>query len=553
MQQIYLNADDDITEVIGRLEHLSSERVALIPPKRSTALQSVVNLKLLKKAAQSQDNELVLITKDPVITKVAAELKLMTAPNLEAEPQVPEAEDAQPLPDDTIDANEHSERDYAAADDAASNVADGDDRSESTAKDTKPKAATKGKKVPDFNRFKKRIFWIVLVVLLLAVGLWWALFVAPRAEVSIDGLTQAASSDFDFRADPDLERSDFDNRQLRAEIEQESRTLSTNFDATGSETVGERATGEVTIVNCETDSITISSGTELTAANGLVYSAQESVTISPSDRNPPFNVEDCEEDETATVPVQAEEIGEDYNIGPSDYTVDGFDSDAVYSTGSSSMSGGEEEEVTVVSSEDIENTQDALLEEERDSVQTELEGRFGDDLVVIDASLTEDIQQISADPEEGEEADRAELVIEANYTLRAVDRTDMEELLLRQYRDTDTDDNDDEVEQLGLIESGLDDAEFSARDNENEFGVSAEGILGPDIDEDELKEDLGGEEYREAINIVEGIPNVRNVQIELRPIWANLRGRVPSNPDKITIDFEIDIEDGVDNGDDSGD
>ncbi len=546
MKQIYLDADDEITAIIGKLEHIENERIALIPPKRSTALQSVVNLKLLKKAALSRDNELVLITKDPVITNVASQLKLMTAPNLETEPSVPEAKDSDPIPSDTIDASEVSDKDYSKAGSAASSL-EGDEGNDKK----KPKAATKHQKVPNFEKFKKKILLGILLLLLLGAGLWWALFVAPNAQISIDGLTQDARANIEFRADPNAE-TNIEERVLTAEMEQESRTLSTTFEATGAETIGERATGSVTITNCTAQGdITVREGSRLTAANGLVYNATETVTVPESTVSGPASAPICNEDGTSQVPVEADDIGEDYNISPSDYTVEGYDSDEVYSTGSSSMEGGEEEEVSIVSESDIEEARQDLLEEERSSAEEDLRDRFDGSLYVIGASFEDEVNQTTSEPDAGEEAEEAELVVEVTYTMLAASRDEMEELLLAAYLE----DREDVQEQLGLIEPGLDEANIDSIDGEFNFSLSASGVLGPNIDEDELKEEIGGMPFGEAIEVIEDIPNVRNVSINLEPFWVS---SVPSNPDKVTIDFEIEGEeesdlDEEDDGDDSGD
>lgn len=548
MKQIYLDADDDITAIINNFEHIESERVALVPPKRSTVLQSVVNLKLLRKAAQADDNELVLVTRDPVITNVASQLKILTAPNLETEPAVPEPKTSQPLPSDTIDGNETDDEIGAVA----AGVPDKQEKTPETSSKQAPQAAEdsaedkpkRSKQVPDFSRFKKRLLLGLLLLLLIGGGLWWALVVAPRAEVAIEGLTRDVQADFDFQIDPGAEASDYQERVLAGGLAQESRTLSSEFEPTGTDIVGERATGEVTIVNCETfsdNSITISSGTALTAANGMVYRASETTLVPGSTSDGPGAP--CNEDGREEVPVEADDIGEEYNIGPTDYTVDGYDSDDVFSDGSTPMTGGEEEEVTVVSESDVQEARQSLLEEEREEVRTSLESEFdGDGQFIVETSFNEEVTETVSEPEIGEQTDSARLILETTYTLLAVERDDMEELLATVYREqAETD------ELLGLVESGLEEATIETQDGADAFNIEAMGVLGPDIDEPKLKEQLVGMGYREAVDTIEDIPNVTNVVVDLWPFWVS---EVPSNPDKIEIDFSITDFEEENSGDD---
>ena len=55
---IYIDTEDDITAIIDRVKESKSDIVALVPPKRIGVLQSIVNLKLLKRAAASSKKRL---------------------------------------------------------------------------------------------------------------------------------------------------------------------------------------------------------------------------------------------------------------------------------------------------------------------------------------------------------------------------------------------------------------------------------------------------------------------------------------------------------------
>jgi len=82
---LYLEVDEDITSAIDKLQKLSAESVQIVVPKRSTMLQSVINLKLLKKAAADSGKKLVLVTNDKVATSLAGRVGLAVAPSLGAE------------------------------------------------------------------------------------------------------------------------------------------------------------------------------------------------------------------------------------------------------------------------------------------------------------------------------------------------------------------------------------------------------------------------------------------------------------------------------------
>jgi len=51
---IYIDVEDDITAIIGKVKASEHKIVALVPPKRIGAIQSAVNLKLVLRAADYQ-------------------------------------------------------------------------------------------------------------------------------------------------------------------------------------------------------------------------------------------------------------------------------------------------------------------------------------------------------------------------------------------------------------------------------------------------------------------------------------------------------------------
>src|SRR6267154_590890 len=89
---LYLEADEDITSAIDKLTKSSGTSVQIVVPKRSTMLQSIINLKLLKKAAEKGGKELVLVTNDRIASDLAGRVGLAVAPSIGAKPVIVEQE-----------------------------------------------------------------------------------------------------------------------------------------------------------------------------------------------------------------------------------------------------------------------------------------------------------------------------------------------------------------------------------------------------------------------------------------------------------------------------
>lgn len=532
MKQIYFDSDEDITAIINKLESYESTQVALIPPKRSTTLQSVVNLKLLHKAAKAKENELVVITRDPFILNIASQLSLLTAPNLETEPEVPQPKESRKeLPGTVIQGSDVSEKDYTDADQAAETVED----TEETAKDT-PVASKKAKNVPDFQRFKKYMLLATLAIFLLGGLLWWALVTAPHATVRIEGITQDVSAETGFKLGPNADEPDLDEKLLPAEANQESRTLSTTFKPTGSKTVGEKATGEIEVFNnCykTEEPVEFEKGTAFVSEEGYIFRNDVAFEIEAASRA--IFGDECTEKKSEVVSVTADEIGEEYNIGSSSYTAKGYpsDPDDGISGNGSNMTGGESEEVTVPTKDDIQQARQRLLEDERASIRETLRKQFDKEQFIIDSSFTEDVTEVSSEPPAGQESEGdARLILQVTYSLMAVDQQDMEDFLEQVYKE-----EADGGQELGVIDNGLEEADIERNQGgDMVFTLRAEGVLGPDIPEDELKNALAGKSYTEAIDHIESKPSVTTAEVNLSPLWVS---SVPDDPDSIDVIFEV--------------
>ncbi|HTK09952.1 MAG TPA: baseplate J/gp47 family protein [Ktedonobacteraceae bacterium] len=90
-QMIYIDPDDDLTNVRTRLEGVESRQVTLVIPAQ-TQLRSHVAWKLLHARARELGKDILIISTDPQIRSVAQAVKFRVAPSLEA------AQESKPRP-----------------------------------------------------------------------------------------------------------------------------------------------------------------------------------------------------------------------------------------------------------------------------------------------------------------------------------------------------------------------------------------------------------------------------------------------------------------------
>src|SRR5947209_11713113 len=100
---IYVDIDDEITGIIDKLKSSDGKIVALVLPKRATVFQSIVNMKLLKRAADDSKKHLVLITAEAGLLPLAGAAGVHVAKTLTSKPEIPLAPQMSDETEDTIE------------------------------------------------------------------------------------------------------------------------------------------------------------------------------------------------------------------------------------------------------------------------------------------------------------------------------------------------------------------------------------------------------------------------------------------------------------------
>lgn len=553
---IYIDVDDDVTAIIGKIKKAKEKIVALVPPKRAGALQSAVNLRLLERMAKTDKKQLVLITSNAALIALAANAKIPVAKNLQSKPELAEVaaiivDDG----DDIIDGSELPVGDHAnsvkvkdgakvsAASSARSEAIDTTDldidgetaTAAAVVAKTAPKKAKNRPKIPNFDSFRKKLFLgIGGGVALIALLIWMFVF-APAASVIITASTspQPVSATVKLGG---TAATDFKAGVVTSVSQQDKKDVVVEFEATGQKDVGEKATGSIAITNCDGPGFTIASGTAFTSASGKVFYSTAATNVSglsgsaSSCRNSGANAG------TGSASVVASASGESFNIAASNYSIGGTSGD-IYARGGA-MTGGTSKIAKVVSAADIERAQGQITGQSTDADKAALVKKFTNGEIVIDSSFTVDrAAAVSAPAVDQEAADgKAKLTVATTYTIQAVPKSELDTYLKASLESKI---NKDEQK---IYSTGIDKATLSnfRKDGETMLAtVNATGRVGPQINEEEIKTQVKGMKYGEAQQSLEAIDGIKAVDVQFSYFWVRT---IPNNTDKIKIEFKVENE-----------
>lgn len=543
---IYIDVEDDITAIIGKVKAAKNKVVALVPPKRTGVLQSAVNLRLLARAAKQNDKHLVLISGNSALTALAASAGIPSARTLQSKPEmapVPENEedegediiDGSELPIGDLERTAENGEGGALAGAAVSSAILANAAEEVPEKiaaspiRTPSGTPTRSKvKIPNFDTFRKKMALIITAVVLLGGFLVWAIFFAPHAKIIITARTIESSANPKVTLASNL-KTDVGAGTIRATDQRLAKDASLTFDATGKKDVGDKATGTVVFQLCGGFSppSDIPAGTTITSGNNSFVTGKAASFTAGSIGNGCINYKSNSVDITATKP------GSDHNMSNATFQVSG--SSAV---GTGTATGGTDKTVAVVTQDDVDKATDQFSSQMTDGAKKDIIAAFGSDVVTIDSSFYIDKTTLGASPAVNAEAPdgKAKLTGQLVFTMIGVSKSEAGSFLDAYFQKQLDNTKNQRVYSNGVDKMNFVDVQRTDKGSYTAT-MAATAKLGPKINDDDIKAGAAGKRYGEVQSSLEQISGVESVDVKFSPFWVN---SVPKDQKRISIEFKLD-------------
>jgi hypothetical protein len=537
---LYLDADTEITEAIEKLKKSSKEEVRIVVPSRSGLLQSSVNVKLMKKAAKDSKKQLVLVTNDKLTKNLAGAAGIAVASSVKAMPHVPEVEKLEDLAKEEIRIEAPKEPEESKASKESKSISSSDDgfqpkhisldesEEEPIEEEAKKPKKAKDKKVPDYGKLNKRI-WIGVgvgvVILLLIVGY---IFI-PSAKVDLIAQAKKTSLNFNFILDTTNSSSDFTAQTLAAQKLETTKDVNFEVSATGKKEIGNKATGTVSVRNCDDVSThNLPAGTGMTGGGKSFVTAQ-AVTIPAGSAG--GGVVNCSS--AVDVQITATAPGDSFNVGPTSFSLNGFSS--LYK-GTGQTSGGTSKTVTVLSADDIAGAKKKAQEEGKNATD-ELQKKAGSNQFLFTSTVQSDLAEFNSSVQQDNEADKVTVNAKLKYTGFAAKTDDVNKLFDDQVREEIK--GNKEVYQNGATEGKYSVVkQFSPE--KVQLNVKTSGFYGDPIDKKAVAKSMAGKPKKDASDIAKKAgEQITGAQVDS---WPSLMPNMPILASKITINIKVSTE-----------
>ncbi|MEI7674473.1 MAG: hypothetical protein WCI60_01945 [bacterium] len=564
---VYIDVDEEITGIIDKVNESDKKVIALVLPKRASVFQSIVNLKLLKRSAEKEGKNIVLITSESSVLPIAGAVGLHVAKTLQSKPEIPAHPDSGIDYDsnDDIDVEDNHDIDneeikdkpvgeLAAAsgltaekihrsEDIDDTIDIGDEmQDDATGKGLK-ESKSKGKKnnkdknlkVPNFTKFRKILVigGIVIAALIALFIIFGSLF--NKATINISTKTEPVTANLTLNLDTTAKSLNVSTSTVPAVAQTTTKSSTASVPTTGQINNGNKATGSVslTATYCSgqppnSGPPSVPSNTGFTAS-GISYVTQNATTFSSKGT---FYQGCTSFASNGSTNLIAQTGGSSGNIASgANFTAPGTYSQ-VSGTNSSTFTGGTDNMVNAVSQTDINSATQKISGQDTSAIKQTLKGQLVQaGLVPMVSTFSTGATTTSASPTLGSVGNNVTVTESIVYTMLGVQQSYLDTLVNKNINSQIND-----VQQT-IIDNGVKSAQYtSVQANATTAQVTMQdtGYVGANLNKQNIKGQIAGKKTADVKSIINAYPGVNNVTVKLFPFWVN---SVPNNQNKIVINI----------------
>jgi len=520
---LYLEPDEEITSVIDKIKQSKVKRLGLVVSREATILQSVVNLKLLVKEAVNLGKEISLITSDRIGRNLAAKVGLPVYDSVKNQQPIFQPPAPVPSSEEII---EIDARKTQPIEEKPKGVSVHHFQTPPPSRNFVPKTRK------EINWSKAhRLLWpmLTIVFILILIG---AFLILPKVNVKLSVKAEDFQKMLEGQISGSQDSASIDNKVFAGKMIDLLSEKEESFPTTGKKNLGGKASGTLTLYNYwDSGPQDISAGAKFSSSS-KTFIAKQSVSV-PGTSIRGGNIVPG----TATVEIEAENPGEDYNVKSGRFTIVGLiasQQEKIYGQSSKDLTGGFSKEVQVVSQVDYDQAKAKLTKEVTDALQKELEEKSAG-LVVLDQATQIDAVEEKPSAKVDEEATSFLLKIKEHSQTIVFSRANFDKFILTVLEKQLP---YDKMISLGPNDSILPKVKEKKYDqNILILEVNATAKISSRIDTEKVKDNILGKSQTEAQNLLNNIDGLAGAQLSFFPAWWPIK-RIPNFKQNVGVNLD---------------
>ena len=553
-ENIYIEQNESVSEVVEKIINSESDSVVLIIPYNSKISESILNFKLIKREAAAADKKIFISSDEEEVILMAKEagIKLLDMAEVN-KPKVKHSAilgDIKPPKRKTVKKIEKEEEVLPEVEEIVNEV---EKKRKSVTKETeKPKEKKfftdyfdedhfseieidekeikreRPKKTIRFKLGKGGKIVIGAIAGFLVLTFLFIYFLA-KAEVNVISKKTIWQEQMPILAASNMNQVDETMFKIPLTAYEFRRTVTQKFPTTEIKNIENKAKGTIRIYNAySSEPQVLIATTRFLSKEGKLFRLVNKVTV------PGAKIENGKiVPSYVDAEVIADKAGEDYNIGPTTFTIPAFEGTPRYSKfyaeSFSKMTGGYIGTAKIVGQSDFEKAKSQIINIASISLNEELKSKLKKGDIVLDDAKIFTLDNVSTNPQIGEKADEFEITGKVILKALVFNEDDIKQVFIAEAKKNNPQFEDKELFSY-QFNYGAPRVDFDKK--LLSFPVEAQLVFREKINSDDFVNNLTGKSIKELESFFKKFNNIEKVDIS---IWPNFLKFTPLNSSRIKL------------------
>ncbi len=556
-ENIYVELNDSVSDVVEKIINSSNEAVILIVPENARISESILNFRLIKREADAANKKIYINSDAEEVSLMAkesgikiAELSQISRPSIKNKiligdirpPQINKISKSKKMTESVFDGVEMQEgsKNKTKPDEEINPpkekkfFTDYFDKETFSEIEISEKELRKARKKEHKKIHFGKGVWITLgIILLFFIASYLFINFLAKAEVDIISKKYEWEEQLPVLATSNIQEVDYNNFQIPLFYFESSRTITQKFPATEIKNIEAKAKGTIRIYNAYSSSPqALVATTRFMAPDGKIFRLVNKVVV------PGAKIENGKiAPSYIDAEVVADRPGESYNIGPTRFTIPGFQGtpryEKFYGESLKPMTGGYIGQTKVVGQTDITNAKKKIADIAYVSLNEELQTKLPAGSIVLDDAKQLIVVSATTSPALGEKAEEFEMTAKVALKVLAFQESDIKHLFTAVAIKDDNSLSEKELFSYHF-EYGVPRVDFSDRKLLS-FPVLANLVFRDPVDVNQFRDQLVGKSTKELEKLFEQYKNIENINVD---IWPKFLEFLPLNSARIKISLD---------------
>ena len=379
----------------------------------------------------------------------------------------------------------------------------------------------------------KKYFAVFAAVFVMLAGLSTAYFLLPSTTLVLQLKNQEVPVSLSLTADAQLQNTNSAENTIPASLEQLSREITNEFNASGSKDGAGKASGKAVVYNeFSAQDQPLVATTRLETEDGKIFRITKNIVVpgmtQVGSETKPGAIE---------VDVVADQPGENFNIGPASFKIPGFQNNQAkyekfYAKSAKSMEGGNSQGlVKEISAQDVTNAKEKITLEAKKSVIEEMKKNLPAGRNIFDDAAQIEVLGMTTSNNAGAEKEKFTANIKVRASALSFLESDVQEIM------------QSNLSQQGVMAGQVlfdkpIDYLLESFDNQKKnlkFEAKASVKTSPDFNLDNFKQGILGKNTEEAQAYAKSFPEIQKMDIAFWPFFVS---RIPMNEGRVEIEIK---------------